>query len=82
MIINYPDEKKPLKDFCQGEPLVMVGELRDVCIMTNATRDKSRLLTGEEVDENCLIVNLKTGAIQWRNGEALAHPIKAEVVIK
>ncbi len=82
MIVNYPDEKKPLKDFCPGDPLVMVGELRDVCIVTDATRAKTGLLTGEEVDEDYLIVDLKTGGIEWRNGEALAHPVKAEVVVK
>lgn len=82
MIINYPDEKKPLKDFYSGEPLVMVGELRDVYIMTDATRAKSGLLTGGEVDEDYLIVDLNTGAIECRNGETLAHPVKAEVVVK
>ena len=82
MIINYPDEKKPLKDFYPGEPLVMVGELRDVCIMTDTTRTKGGSFTTGEIDTDCMVVDLKTGVAEWRNGEALAHPVNAEVVVK
>lgn len=82
MIINYPDEKKPLKDFYPGEPLVMVGEFRDVCIMTDTTRAKGGSFTTGEVDEDRLVVDLNTGVAEWRSGEALAHPVKAEVVVK